>query len=531
MDILNDFFSSLSPIKSLESFSSQEALLHFGRLIDLSLNTGEIQGLEQVINLSKDLEKRDLSNLQRALYHYFLSNAYANLSSLKKVQCPLSFEEEENLIEEQIINLQKALKKEYFKELPDGRKCQVLTNLAILTSSIGRFVEALEYLDKSLSINPSFAMSNGSKGCYLIEYAKALYDDGHSDVFIKHAHSYFKNALKNSTSSETNEDAEKVYETYINWIESQLQPDDLIIDMNLFSLGDSKEEIDYRQWCLNNRLFLNPLNDLGPYNIAARDIFTTPPIVLKIGKYPYYQAFYNQMKQEFVSARYLFYEGVTVKEPHFSDKEVLQVDTLDYPVYSLNAEKVKIAFRTTYSLFDKIAYFLKQYLNISIKESRVNFRSIWYQESSKDKKLKDKELRLEFKKSYNKPLMALFWLSKDLKWDGEKDNIFKHLIPYAPGLVDVRNHLEHKYFQLHYYGFEWPSLDYDSTNSGSTRLKSLNRGDFEEKTLEILKMSRAALIYLSLAVHFEEREKQKKRNEDEVIAPICMSLLDDNWKF
>jgi hypothetical protein len=525
MDKSNEMFSSLLSIKSLENFTPQEALSHFGSLIDLSLGVGEIKGLEQAINLSKDLERRELDNLQRALYHYSSSNAYSNLIYLKKNQNLLSFEEEENLIEEQIIHLRKALKEDYFKELPDYRKCQILTNLALLTSSIGRFVEALEYLDISLSINPSFAMSIGSKGCCLIQYARALYD-GHSDVFVKHAHSYFKNALKNSTPSEIHEDAKKVYETYLNWIESQLQPDDLIIDMNSFSLGDSKAEIDYRQWCLNNRLFLNPLNDLGPYNIAARDMFATPPIVLKIGKYPYYQAFYNQMKQEFVSARYLFYEGINVKEPHFSDKEVLQGNTLDYPVYSLNAEKVKIAFRIAYSLFDKIAYFLKQYLNISIKESRVNFRSIWYQESSKDKKL-----RHEFKKSHNKPLMALFWLSKDLKWDGEKDNIFKHLIPYAPGLVDVRNHLEHKYFQLHYYGFGWPPSDYDSTNSGSTELKSLNRGDFEKKTLEILKMSRAALIYLSLAVHFEEGEKEKKRNKDEVIVPIYMSILDDSWKF
>jgi len=44
---------------------------------------------------------------------------------------------------------------------------------------------------------------------------------------------------------------------------------------------------------------------------------------------------YNQLKQEFVSARYLYYEGITSEAVHFSDKKVYLYDTLDAPVYSL----------------------------------------------------------------------------------------------------------------------------------------------------------------------------------------------------
>ncbi|ELZ56240.1 hypothetical protein C467_08675 [Halorubrum hochstenium ATCC 700873] len=118
------------------------------------------------------------------------------------------------------------------------------------------------------------------------------------------------------------------------------------IEFDEYSLGDSDEEKKYRQWCLEQNLFLNPLNDIGSNSIAAQDILhlgsvsgeESSKIVSSVG-------FYNQMKQEYVSARYLLYEGLQNDEPHFSDKDVRLENTLDYPVYSFNAEKVQIAMR------------------------------------------------------------------------------------------------------------------------------------------------------------------------------------------
>lgn len=63
--------------------------------------------------------------------------------------------------------------------------------------------------------------------------------------------------------------------------------------MDSFSFGDSEQEIQYRRWCLRNRLFINPLNDIGLHPISAHDILTTPAIVVKIGEGPYYQGYFN----------------------------------------------------------------------------------------------------------------------------------------------------------------------------------------------------------------------------------------------
>ncbi len=73
------------------------------------------------------------------------------------------------------------------------------------------------------------------------------------------------------------------------------------------------------------------------------------------------QGFFNQMKQEYASARWLLYEGLQEDRVHFSDHDVRLCNTLDYSCHSLTVEKTKIAFRMAYSLFDKIAFFLNGY--------------------------------------------------------------------------------------------------------------------------------------------------------------------------
>ena len=152
-----------------------------------------------------------------------------------------------------------------------------------------------------------------------------------------------------------------------------------LLDLESHSLGKSKRERFYRRWCLDHRLFLNPLNDLGSLPAAARDELHLPSIVIEPGEGTYYPGFYNQLKQEFVSARYLYYEGVESRSPHFSDRWVALYDTLDYPAYSLAVERVRASLRMAYSLFDKMGYFLNGYLGLGIEPHRVNFRTMWYQ--------------------------------------------------------------------------------------------------------------------------------------------------------
>lgn len=518
MENLETTYKSLISRENLIGLTDEESLQHIGRLTDLSLDIQKIEGLKHAIKLSEELQERSLSPGQLATSHYFLANVWANLRLLlrKNKDCSWDWEQEET--ERELIHLRRALNEEGLLELSNERTCEILTNLGNVMSGVGRFVEAIVYWDRVLSKAPSFPMACGNRGYGLTHYAYALYDKGHRVIFLKHAHADLKNALLSSASS-LYEDARKDFNKYREKIESVLPKKylDTELDMRTFDVGTSEQEIEYRQWCLKNRLFLNPLNDLGLYSVAARDILTAPNIAVKIGEEPYYFSYFDQMKQEFVSARYLYYEGTNEKLAHFSDREVFLHNTLDYPSYSLSVEKIKSAFRIIYSLFDKIAYFLNHYLSLFIPERDVTFRTFWYK--SQNKKA---GLRQNFQQLKNWPLRGLFWLSKDLY-----EAKFKEYIePDAQELSEIRNHLEHKYLKLHEDLWPGPPLDSDKPMLAL----SIHRRKFESKTLRLIKMARSALIYLSLAIHCEEQQRSKERYPNGTIPKIPLDVWEDEWK-
>ena len=215
------------------------------------------------------------------------------------------------------------------------------------------------------------------------------------------------------------------------------------------------------------------------------------------------------MKQEFVSARFIYYEGVHASGVHFSDRRVQLYDTLDYPAYSLGAEKMRMAFRISYSLLDKISFFLNDYFCLGHEARRVSFRSVWYETKGRAGSLVQR-----LTSSQNWPLRGLFWLSKDL-FEPEFQSVTE---PDAAALNDVRNHLEHRYLQLH-------GEDLQAITDAPQLAYSLTTRDFEERTLRLLKLVRAALIYLSLAVHCEERRRQEAIGSGKSVLPITLRLL------
>jgi hypothetical protein len=186
---------------------------------------------------------------------------------------------------------------------------------------------------------------------------------------------------------------------------------------------------------------------------------------------------------------------------HFSDKDTHLYDTLSIPAYGLTVEKTKAAFRLSYSLFDKIAFFINDYFKVGLPERSVNFRSIWL-----EGKANRRSLNKMFADRPNWPLRGLYWLSKDF-YEPEFQQVSE---PDAEGLAALRNHLEHKYCQVH----EDLGIGYNrfaTSQNGTVLGFRVGRDELEAKTIHILKLARAALIYLSLAVHCEELIKSEKR--------------------
>ena len=471
------------------------------------------------IDQANILLSETLTEIQLSTLYYYIGNAWSGIRVLRHRKSKTVWDWEQQEIENEILNFRlynsrsEISKSCYF--------CQANTNLGNTLSHVGRFIDAVMYWNKALQRNPLFGMALANKGRGLISYAQSLCDNGHRGLFFKFAYTLLKQGLH---TNEIYPDIQKGLLRHINNLEAGCGKKFLeeAVDMNNYSLGNSKAEKLYRKWCLNNRLFINPLNDLGGYNIAAQDILTCPSLTQPIdegGAYPpAYFAFYNQLKQEYVSARYLFYESLQTQNPHYSDKDVLLYNTFDYPCYGLNIEKAKIAFRMAYSVFDKIAYFINEYLKLKVPETKVSFKTIWY-----NKQKKKSGLRKEFKCLENWPLRGLFWLAKDLSEHRPEFRI--SIEPDAQDLVNIRNHLEHKYLTV---TSEFDMLDIDEADYAQKKIYRIMRDDFYAKILKILKLARAALIYLSLGIQIEEYKKNSKDNGR--IGWIPLDIWEDDFK-
>jgi hypothetical protein len=519
------------------------------KLIDLSFYRKNQEGFDLAISQFNHFFRRNLSDIEKGISYYFLANAISDKVGLKIKQNDVLLKWENPEIEKEILfyrlalkYLQLAMEKDAFphnkseneKYHCKNRYCQICTNLGNLMDNIGRFVEAIEFRNCALAVDPNFGMALGSKGLSYSWYAPYLYDRGHQAIFGHTSYHLLKKAL----TCELEHGASESYHQAISYLQSKLPTVYLEKDLDLqsFSFGKTREEKKYRTWCLDNYLFLNPLNDIGSYPVAASDVLSIPTIVTDIKEGPNSQILFNQLKQEFVTARYLYYQGISRKTVHFSDKDVLLFDTEDFPVYSKSAEEMKMSFRICYSILDKIAFFLNYYFNLDINERDINFKTIWYtpQKSKNNKRTKGSKkselhIRRNFSEKNNLPLLGLFWISKDLF---TKNILFREALePEAKEWYEIRNHLEHKFLRLQLINHEIPlntSSFFGKVNK--SLVYSLEVHDFERKTLKLIKTVRASLIYLVLAMRYEEYDREKKREGPRRSIQIGLKKFPDKLK-
>ncbi len=457
---------------------------------------------------------------------YYQANCWENLKRENHLNTSNIWSWEQPEVAKQIFHLRRAIQCAGFDLLPPLRRCQIKTNLANQLNGIGRFIEALEEYGAALEIEPQFGMALGNRGSALTRYGSALYDERAMPPFGGFAHLDLRLALDESAiyveSPEYQTAVQQGFERVLECIESLFEIKHDIINARTlikYKLGKTRTEKHYKQWCLDNVLFLNPLNDIQPHSAAAIDSLVHPPIIasIKDPSPPATIGFFSSLKQEFVTARWMLYQGMTNKQLHFSDKDTSLTDTFDYPSYSYATEHLKASYRVSYSILDKIAFLLNHYFKIGLEEHKVSFRSLWYS----DPKVKIKTIRDCFEKSENWPLRGLYWLSQDIYEPSFQDV----LAPEAKELKAIRNDLEHKYLRIHQMDISEFAPKTDDSSLGYL----ISRSDFELKSLRLLKLARAALIYLSLGLHSEEK-KRKAALGDKVLAPMELHNLDDKWK-
>jgi hypothetical protein len=525
-----------SPMDKIKDLSDKEAIAYLSILSDqvyeLDPSAGAALIDDAIPAAEKLLDERHFADENLVKLYYVLANLWSHRYRLKIRHNPNSSwewdcEEHKN----EIASLRKAVIQSSFRNTEPELQCCILTNLAGTLNVVGRPVDAIEYWKQALKIDAGFAMANGNLGVGLYHYGKHLYDRGHAALFFHFAYRHLEQAL----SCQLHDEERAHFQAMKDDIKAAFPNCDVDppFDLNTSSLGRSKAERAYRSWCLKNCLFLNPLNDLGPYPIAAQDILHSPPLIVELSDetIPWQHKLINQLKQEFASARFLFYDGVHSQGVHFSDRNNLLYNTLDSPSYCLSTEKVKASLRMAYSLLDKIAWFIDEYFVSGVAQSnaatpgeshkrkRVYFWSVWYEKNAE----KSEALKALLRNRKNWPLRGLYWLRNDFYQQENK----LYLPPDTALMNEIRNQIEHNFFVVANSAFVGSST-LESTREAS-REYPITTDELNTTALRMLKTARASIIYLLLAISSEERRK-KGDSKERLLVPCYPDVWEDKWK-
>lgn len=449
------------------------------------------------------------------VYNYFANfKGISNEVSLKKqLYC---FRKSIDIIEN------KEYSKKKYEPYVKSFKCVLYTNYANTLSSCGRKIEAIAQYKKAINTCSSFGMALGNLGIEYMNYGVVDYDKCHQHYFHHFAYSLLQDAI-DCKDSNTYEEAKAGFKNAMSEYNIEYVKEFLLRDLNIpkFTYENAEERI-YREWAIENNLFLNTLNDLTVAELCfASDVLQLPDMVTSINQKPIFHGMFNQIKQEYVYARYQYYSSLQFREEvHYADKDTHLINSADYAQYGMRIEQLKSAFKILYGILDKIAYFINSYFDLGIHERDVNFKHVWLTGFGARKNHYDFKNVLNHEENF--ALSSLYWISRDF-YDSFEDSPN----PHQKRISEVRNALEHKYVKVTNGWF------HDRTNREEDDFTLyVTEDELYALTLELMHIVREAIICLSLCVRVEEqkRELKRERNNDKLIAHIPLREYDDKWK-
>jgi len=441
----------------------------------------------------------DVNDMIRANYYYCSFNCLSRYQQLTQ-------DESDKIQEKELLLCRKAMMilSEFKKKIMDADErayfraiyYSVVTNYASFLDRIGRIIPAIQYFEK---ISQSgFGMVQGNLGQTLIRFSFMINDRSQGRYIGRIGQRWLDRAV-NSYDGNIYGDAKNSFQKWLGLV-GKYKLSDSTIEGNERKM--SNEEVNYREWFAEGGLALNPLNDCNYTSKVAYDplyIQMIMPIPKKSSGFEVPELFslFNNIKQEFVSARFQIYKAISSEGVHYSDEEVYLGNGLDGTLYGWSIEQAKMAFKSVYSIFDRIGFFLNEYLKLNMNERQISFKSIW-------RKIPDEMVEQSY------ALKGLKWIHKDLHNKAKVKEFEECIDPMMKEIQNVRNYMEHRFVRI---------VD-DFLASSKPKSDSLSMeitlSDFRNQTVYLLKKCREAIILLSILVSEKERKNEKKQDETDV---------------
>lgn len=289
-----------------------------------------------------------------------------------------------------------------------------------------------------------------------------------------------------------------------------------------------------------------------------------------------YHGNFEELKNDYCYARYLFFKAKQMpnEQVNMFNDTYPHVDDKSYALTNLKSQHYKTAFRILYSLFDKIAYFLYRYFDLKEikKDKDVDFLKIFG--CMKDKKWTPHD---KFKDSKNVFIHGLFNILKDIRYVEHLGLAYtgKWLDPDAIAFYDIRNAIEHRSLKIvedlgyemiqHDRKYNQKNIDrlLDEIENSEIEIKNLTTrislakkeknkeleielesqkssilgklslkkdklykqeklsthsvlvsvSDFESRLMTLMSLARNSIMYLSLAIQYEEKTIQYEEDK------------------
>lgn len=363
---------------------------------------------------------------------------------------------------------------------------QLLVNYGNCFDSISRSIEAVSQYDQVLKRTPSMGDALGNKGITLSWLTPLAH--GHGHLFYLESHRLLGEAIKQPLHTQALRTFQKHFERVEHIIHhhGEMKPEEIKNNQPLSEFHKFLQD-----FCVLHELFLTPTTLVGSKGaVVTGDPLFINSMVASLDdakKFDRYVTFLNQIKQDYIFARYLLVQS------QYRSSVVDAIDEgaalyypLDYSLHSSYIQMLKTAFRLAVDVLDKIAFFVRDYYGVhSLPEKDVKFRSIF---PTKNDPL---ILRPEFANIGNPFIFALFDLSLDLRVGGDYEFVHK-----------IRNALTHRVFVIHEI-----MIREDEENDNIPRAY-LDK--FLKDCIQTMQIARAAVMYLIMVVDFEEKRVNPK---------------------
>ena len=487
-----------------------------GQEIDKAFNDGENIDIISIENKVKNLptERDDFSN---ASLHYYLGTMYQDVMNQKGEDTDENKKHALREFREALSFLNDIrIKNEYNPSDPYilALHRQLCVNYGSLLSRCNRVIPVIEYYNSAISIDPNFSKAIGNLGISYWYYGVNLVNTQDACIVMYSAYINLKEALKD-TEYLTDEER-SLYLEYSDKIEENIPNIHSIKHIKSQSQTYDETEKRYRKWAVENNLFLNPLNDLsGHYHNLTHDSQQLPGITMSTGEKPIFHGIFNQIKEEYIYARHLYYKSINTEgDIYYADKDTVLLESEPGVRYSIRLENLKTAYHRLYSLMDRVAYFLYLYYDlekIGLDSKKVSFNRVC------------NELIKQKSADSNIWISSLHWISNDFY---DKETFSAN--PDAKEMRDLRNYMEHRYVTIIedylYSDLERKNFYADNENE----IYYITEKRLQKLTLSLMKIVREIIMYLPLIVRVEEERRELIRNEPSM--PVFLGIYDDKWK-